>query len=959
MAVSPFTPDDAQTRVLDHSGGALLVVGGAGTGKTAVLRERFARLIEGGAEPERVALVVGSRRARDDARAALLARLRTSLPGLRVLTIHGLALALLKEREGEPPEVLSAPEQFAEVRELLAAQDPDAWPAYGSLLSLHGFADEVRQLLSRAQEAMRTPEELAAAADAAGLGGWQELARFMREYLDALDAEDRVDFAGLLQRAAVAAAEGPPLFDHVLVDDYQDTTFAAEAILRGLAPPDLVVAADPTAHVFSFQGTTRVPLDLFATEAFPDAERIELTTPHRAPEPVALTAWIAPHTSEEHAAIARELRRLHVDASVPWKDLAVVVRRQGAHVGNLLRALDDARVPRVVPERGLSLGAAASTHPYVLALRWLVADPAEREDLIEPMLTSDVVGVSPAAARGLIRRARVERRPAGEALEIIEGLDPAEADAVVAARETLAKAALFAGMSVQDAFRVLWEELPCSARLVAAADVGGGDQRRDLDAVVTFANAVAEASEGGDAGVQGFLEALDAGEHGPGWTAWDRVGPDAVAVLTAHGAAGLEFDTVIVAGAVEGNFPSLNRPEPMFDLGALERTPSRSETVRDRLEDERRLFRMVLGRARRGVVLVASDVHPDAEELTLRTRFAGELGTTWQMAPESPFDRPVSTREAGALWRRQLADPTADAWRRLAALDGLRALGVRPDTWWFQRDWTDTGRPLHEQIRLSYSRLSSLENCELQHVLGDELGLGRTAGYQAWVGKLVHGLIEQCEKGELGKTKDEILAAIDQRWRDQEFPSRAVSVAYRRLVEERMFRNWWFSYGVGESLAAEEFFEFGYDDVTIVGVIDRIGALESGGTRITDFKTGNPDNAPKAEESLQLGIYYLAVQRSETLERFRPVRAVELAFIKGDWRAPHDIVVKAWQVSQHSAEAYQAAVEEKLSELIEEKKRLLAGDVYRPNPQADCFWCDFRPLCPLWPEGRPLLEATP
>src|SRR5207247_1461956 len=98
-------------------------------------------------------------------------------------------------------------------------------------------------------------------------------------------------------------------------------------------------------------------------------------------------------------------------------------------------------------------------------------------------------------------------------------------------------------------------------------------------------------------------------------------------------------------------------PEPMFDLGALERTPSRSETVRDRLEDERRLFRMVVGRARRGVVLVASDAHPDAEELTQRTRFAQELGATWHAAPESPFDRPVSTREAGALWRRQLADP--------------------------------------------------------------------------------------------------------------------------------------------------------------------------------------------------------------------------------------------------------------------------------------------------------------
>ena len=162
-----------------------------------------------------------------------------------------------------------------------------------------------------------------------------------------LDAANQVDFAGLLQRAALAAPDGPPLFDHVLVDDYQDTTLAAEAVLRGLAAPDLVVAADPDAHVFSFQGTTRLPLDRFATEAFPGAERIRLSTRHRSVAEPAVTAWIAPHTSEEHAAVARELRRLHVDEGVAWSDLAVVVRRQGAHVGNLLRALDDAQVPRV------------------------------------------------------------------------------------------------------------------------------------------------------------------------------------------------------------------------------------------------------------------------------------------------------------------------------------------------------------------------------------------------------------------------------------------------------------------------------------------------------------------------------------------------------------------------------------------------------------------------------------
>ena len=80
-----------------------------------------------------------------------------------------------------------------------------------------------------------------------------------------------------------------------------------------------------------------------------------------------------------------------------------------------------------------------------------------------------------------------------------------------------------------------------------------------------------------------------------------------------------------------------------------------------------------------------------------------------------------------------------------------------------------------------------------------------------------------------------------------------------------MFKNWWFQYGEEDSLANEECFSFEFDDATIVGVIDRIGAFGEG-TRITDFKTGSADYAPKAEESLQLGIYYLAVQECEELE---------------------------------------------------------------------------------------------
>jgi superfamily I DNA/RNA helicase/RecB family exonuclease len=929
----------------------MLVRGGFGTGKTVLLRERFRSLITAGADPDRVALVVASRRAREEARRELLRRLPGSMSSLRVCTVHGLAYQVMSARYHdlgyeEPPTILAAAEQFAKVQELLAGEDPKRWPAYGGLLRLRGFADEVRQLVLRAQEALVRPEDVEALAERRELGGWRELAGFLRRYHEVLDAEGAVDFAGLVEQAAVAASTGEPMFDHVLVDDYQDATFGTERLLASLRPVSLVVAGNTDGHVFSFQGTTVVPLERFE-ERFAGSHRVDLETQHRA-RGLSVRAWLAPHTSEEHAGVARELRRLHVDEGVPWGALAVVVRRHRAHVGGLLRALDDARIPRQVPERGLALSAEPATVPFVLALRW-VARPLERDALAEPVLVSELGGLSPASARSLLRRARASGLAPREALSVGDGLSLAERDRLAALSVALRRAEA-ASASVIDAFRALWESLPYAAELVAEASA---DARRDLDAVMALARAVERSGGSVDASTAAFMDLLEAGEGGPGVGGLGEPSGDAVQVLTAHGIAGMEFDTVAVVGVAEGDFPSLARAEPMFDLSALEGQATRSERMRGRVADERRLFRSVLGRARRRVVLSASESHA-SDGGGAMSRFVDEGGIAWTPMPAEPGE-PVSVAEAAARWRRSLADANAAAPERLAAIDGLLALGVDPRRWWLRRGWTSTGRPLHDSLRLSFSRLERLENCELQFVLGEELGLSRRGGYQAWVGKLVHDLIDRCEKGEIERSLGALTAALDAAWQDAPFPSKAVSAAFKKMATEKMLPNWFASFGELPASGTEIGFEFEFDGATVSGKIDRIGPHELG-FRITDFKTGNPDKAPKAAESLQLGIYYLGVSLAPELERFRPVRAVDLSFLRGHWKTG-ETVFHAWPVSPNGEDEYQARIRERLSTLIERIRALDEGGAYRPNPAADCYFCDFKPLCPLFAEGRQLFPV--
>jgi RecB family exonuclease len=181
-----------------------------------------------------------------------------------------------------------------------------------------------------------------------------------------------------------------------------------------------------------------------------------------------------------------------------------------------------------------------------------------------------------------------------------------------------------------------------------------------------------------------------------------------------------------------------------------------------------------------------------------------------------------------------------------------------------------------------------------------------------------------------------------------------VSAAFKKLAVGQMLPNWFDSFGELPAVegGTEVGFEFELDGAAIRGKIDRIGPHDRG-FRITDFKTGNPDRAPKAAESLQLGIYYLGVTLAPELEPFRPVRAVDLSFLRGHWKTG-ELVTQAWPVSPAGEEEYQATIRERLSELVGQIRRLDELGTYRPNPAAQCHFCDFKPLCSLYPEGQPL-----
>ena len=132
--------------------------------------------------------------------------------------------------------------------------------------------------------------------------------------------------------------------------------------------------------------------------------------------------------------------------------------------------------------------------------------------LVEPVLTSDLAGLPPAVARGVVRAAQQAGADPEDALAHTDSLDHGQAEAVATLREVLAEAGAVADRSVLDAFSILWRRLPSSRRLV---DASGPDPeaRRNLDAPAVKLEQVEEHDGRGSAGQgQGDLGAAQAKE---------------------------------------------------------------------------------------------------------------------------------------------------------------------------------------------------------------------------------------------------------------------------------------------------------------------------------------------------------------------------------------------------------------------------------------------------------------
>ncbi len=250
---------EAQRAVAEHGDDPLVVVAGAGTGKTRTLVARLAHLLGGGVAPERIVLLTFTRRAADDmlARAAVVAKAGpTSVPFGG--TFHSVAYRLLASRASEiglaPGFGVLDPSDAADLMDLLRADAGLAgtgtrFPRAATLVSIYSRCVNRDQPLEEVLH--REFPWVAVHAEA--------VAALFRAYTERKRSTDVLDFDDLLLywRAVLDASQGPRMFDHVLVDEYQDVNRLQVDIVARLAPEGrgLTVVGDEAQAIYGFRGS--------------------------------------------------------------------------------------------------------------------------------------------------------------------------------------------------------------------------------------------------------------------------------------------------------------------------------------------------------------------------------------------------------------------------------------------------------------------------------------------------------------------------------------------------------------------------------------------------------------------------------------------------------------------------------------------------------------------------------
>jgi DNA helicase-2/ATP-dependent DNA helicase PcrA len=971
--------DDRQQRAIRHVHGPMLVIAGAGTGKTTVLTQRVANLIrEGHARPDEILALTYT----DNSAAEMMARVRnelgTAASGLQACTFHAYCAGVLKSRDCD----------FA------VLDDKDIWvylrrrirdlglKHFVRAANVGQFLDSLLEFIRRCQDELVGPEDyqryverlerkeiplprVARAkkhnelTEAEILERCQEIAHVFAT-VEKMLGHSFGTFGHQITRAYRLLKDDSALLEEqrartrfLLVDEFQDANFAQMELLSMLAVPaaNVFAVGDPDQAIYQFRGASSEAFALFMKK-FPAAQSVALDKNRRSLLPILRCAFgivndNPPVFSErgasprgtisyqrsplaslrdevakdeearktgmataaplveivtwgdkevEAADLARSLQKKKKELRCKWDEFAVLYRQHN-HRDDLVHEFGERNIPFSI--EGLDVLDTPEVRDVVACLNAAVSlnDAAS----LFRVAALPRFGINPVELRAGMRAVRRQELDLRAVLAKVTN-GPAVLECVDKAHTAVDK----------EVDKEVEKDRVTAAQAVKIVIRHFGLQRSAL--VATFEKFVDEwqkkpVAEGGSPAE--FLEYLDYFVQAGGIVPLPRVEGDAVRLLTAHAAKGLEFKHVAIVRGSSTNFPTAYR-EPLIAFPP-ELRRSQGASIDEKmlhLEEERRLFYVAMTRAKDTLAIYANQGRGKKDPKP--TQFLREFMVL-------PNCRQYwSTRSAAAVQDSLFAEEE----QKIA----LQKSNVA--TWLLLP-------PTNAATRLSATGISIYQECPLKFKLEREWNLPRDVSAALQYGAAMHRILLTFYNAQ--RFKREISDADLLELFRADLASAGIADRYQYELYLHQGREQLTQFlqvarnaPAPEVMETERSFELAVGAATLVGRIDRIDLIDPANpdaVAIIDYKTGKPQSQEDADKSLQLTLYALAAR--DLLGK----RADRLIF--------HNLENNTPICSTRTDAEIDAA---RLQ--VEEVAQAIAEEQFAPNPGRHCNYCSYRNLCP-------------